>query len=128
MEGGGGVQESFCFLYPPPPYRGAEGGYRKEQCITLVHLTSAWITRLTTFKVNLLSSSFSIQSYESIVTWVTFIMLRRFNSCRRCLWNHVFMLSSFLHATFTVLHYLACKTIIQQHTPRLPPKLMYGKI
>ena len=30
MEGGGGVQESFCFLYPPPPTGGLRGGTGKN--------------------------------------------------------------------------------------------------
>ena len=71
------------------------------ECITLVHWTSAGIARLTTFKITLFLSSFSIQTYESNIAWVTYITFRQVNHSRRCLWSHFFMLSPFLHVIFT---------------------------
>ena len=71
------------------------------ECITLVHWTSAGIARLTTFKITLFLSSFSIQTYESNIAWVTYITFRQVHPSRRCLWSHFFMLSPFLHVIFT---------------------------
>ena len=94
------------------------------ESISHINFTPAMVSRLTSLKVTLIPASFSLHTWDFILTWTIFIKQLKFNPGRKILGPYVLFLSSF-SAVFHIANvsYFTPNSSTKAHQPWLTPFL-----